>query len=272
VRDYRGSVDPYGNELVVTEIAVADEVAAAAELVMGKLDGVPAAVVRGLSTVDDPAGARTLIRPAEEDLFALGTAEAMRAAVTGRRSVRDFADGPVNRSAVLRAVAAAVTAPAPHHTAPWRFVLVESGAVRRRLLDAMAAQWAADLRADGFPADAISRRLRRGDLLRAAPYLLVPCLVRAGAHHYPDERRARAERAMFDVAMGAGVENLLVALAAEGLGSCWVSSTMFCPDVVREQLDLADDWEPMGAVAVGHPATPPAPRAPRDPEDFVTYR
>jgi coenzyme F420-0:L-glutamate ligase/coenzyme F420-1:gamma-L-glutamate ligase len=151
-------------------------------------------------------------------------------------------------------------------------VLLESAAARTELLDAMRDAWAADLRADGFAEESIARRLRRGDVLRNAPYLVVPCLVMDGSHAYPDARRSAAEREMFVVAMGAGVQNLLVQLAVEGLGSAWVSSTMFCRDVVRKVLGLPDDWDPMGAVAVGHPAAPPRQRPPRDPGDFIVTR
>jgi coenzyme F420-0:L-glutamate ligase/coenzyme F420-1:gamma-L-glutamate ligase len=270
VRDARGSTDTHGHLLEVTEIAVADEIAAAAELVKGKAEGVPVAVVRGLQYPDDGRGADALVRPAEMDWFRLGTAEAQQSAVALRRTVRDFDDRAVDEDVVLRAVAAAVTAPAPHHTTPWRFVLVRERATE--LLDAMASAWAADLRADKFDEQSIEKRLRRGDVLRRAPYLVVPCLVRDGAHDYPDPRRRAAEERMFVVAMGAAVENLLVQLATEGLGSAWVSSTLFCADVVREVLDLGADWEPMGAVGIGHPATPPTARADRDPSSFVVRR
>jgi coenzyme F420-0:L-glutamate ligase/coenzyme F420-1:gamma-L-glutamate ligase len=76
LRDYRGSVDPYGNELHITQMAIVDELAAAAELVKGKTDQVPVAVVTGLQYRDSDAGAAMLIRGAEQDLFSLGTAEA----------------------------------------------------------------------------------------------------------------------------------------------------------------------------------------------------
>jgi coenzyme F420-0:L-glutamate ligase/coenzyme F420-1:gamma-L-glutamate ligase len=186
--------------------------------------------------------------------------------------VRAFADEPVPVDDLLAAVADAVTAPAPHHTTPWRFVIVDDAARRPQLLDAMAEKWRSDLRADGFSEESIEKRLRRGDVLRTAPGLVVPCLVADGAHAYPDARRSDAERAMFLVAMGAGVQNFLVSLATRGLGSAWVSSTLFCPEVVRAVLDLPDDWQPMGAVAVGRAASPPAERPDRDAHDFVVLR
>ncbi len=78
LRDHRGETDPYGNELQITQMAVVDELAAAAELVKGKVDRVPVAVVRGLltSTRDSSGVVPTLVRDAEHDLFSLGTAEA----------------------------------------------------------------------------------------------------------------------------------------------------------------------------------------------------
>jgi coenzyme F420-0:L-glutamate ligase/coenzyme F420-1:gamma-L-glutamate ligase len=67
--DYRGQKDMFGYVLNVTQMAVADELASAAELVMKKSDGVPVAIVRGCDYAAGKGSARDLIRPEQEDLF-----------------------------------------------------------------------------------------------------------------------------------------------------------------------------------------------------------
>ncbi|MGW5387458.1 coenzyme F420-0:L-glutamate ligase [Nocardia sp. NPDC003963] len=270
LHDYAGALDGQGNELQVTQVAIADELAAAADLVKGKLGGVPIAVVRGLAPADNGSTAADLVRAGTDDLFWLGTAEAIALgrseAVLMRRSVRAFTPDPVDPGQVRKAVSVALTAPAPHHTRPVRFVWLRDRDRRQRLLDAMAAKWRADLAADGLEPDRIERRVQRGRLLFDAPEVIIPFCVPDGAHDYPDERRRDAERTMFTVAVGAAVQGLLVALATEGLGSCWIGSTIFAPEVTREVLGLDGEWIPLGAVAIGHPAEELAPRAPRDHE------
>lgn len=85
VEDLRGGTDTDGRDLVVTTRAVADEIAAAADLVKGKSGAVPVALIRGLpdGTVTQPgaAGARSLVRTGPGDWFALGSTEAVRSAL-----------------------------------------------------------------------------------------------------------------------------------------------------------------------------------------------
>ncbi|OSC43093.1 coenzyme F420-0:L-glutamate ligase [Mycobacterium decipiens] len=266
LHNYAGVVDRYGNELVVTEVAVADELAAAADLVKGKLTATPVAVVRGFSVADDGSTARQLLRTGADDLFWLGTAEALelgrQQAQLLRRSVRRFSGDPVPPDLVEAAVAEALTAPAPHHTRPVRFVWLQTRAARTRLLDRMKDKWRSDLAGDGKPTDAIERRVARGQILYEAPEVVIPMLVPDGAHSYPDAARTDAEHTMFTVAVGAAVQALLVALAVRGLGSCWIGSTIFAADLVRDELDLPADWEPLGAIAIGYADEPTGLRAP----------
>ncbi len=118
IRDHRGETDAYGNELHITQMAVIDELSAAAELVKGKRDQVPVAVVRGYLPsgpgLDDGPGAAALIRDSQHDLFSLGTAEARAAGLAAAAGLSEpvaFGDGPVDAAVIARAMSAVAAAP-----------------------------------------------------------------------------------------------------------------------------------------------------------------
>jgi len=233
-------------------------------------------VVRGLSLPDNGSKARDLVRAGEDDLFWLGTEEAIALgrsqAQLLRRSVRSFSDDHVAPELIEAAIAEALTAPAPHHTRPVRFVWMQDPDRRLALLGRMKAKWRADLSGDGRPADAVERRVGRGQILYDAPELVIPFMVPDGAHSYPDAERTAAEHTMFTVAVGAAVQALLVALAVRGVGSCWIGSTIFAADLVRDELDLSADWEPLGAIAIGFPRDESDPRDPVPTDDLLVRK
>jgi coenzyme F420-0:L-glutamate ligase/coenzyme F420-1:gamma-L-glutamate ligase len=103
IADYRGLRDPYGNELQLTEVAVIDELAGAADLVKGKTDQVPVAVVRGVPVRPDGTagqGASALVRGADADLFSMGTAEAIAVGMRAAANVPDAAEFPPGAAVV----------------------------------------------------------------------------------------------------------------------------------------------------------------------------
>lgn len=214
---YRGQFDQHGNELAVTEIAVADEVAAAADLVKGKLGAMPVAVVRGLAVGDTDSTARDLVRPVDEDLFRLGTEEAIalgrQEAVQLPTDVRTFTGEPVAADVLAQAAASA--------RGPVRFAHLADPVRRKRLLDELTAD----------------------DVLYAATEVVLVFTTEPDAF-----------------AAGGAVRTLLVALAAEGLGTCWIPLTG------------AVEGQPLaGAVAVGHPTDPLKPHPAAPDERFVTW-
>jgi coenzyme F420-0:L-glutamate ligase/coenzyme F420-1:gamma-L-glutamate ligase len=118
-RDHRGEIDPYGNELQLTQMAVIDELASAGELVKGKMDQVPVAVVRGYprSGDGDREGAAALLRDAESDMFSLGTAEARAAGLRAAATLPD--DAPRTATTDATAINSPAVNPAtPHDPVP----------------------------------------------------------------------------------------------------------------------------------------------------------
>lgn len=181
--------------------------------------------------------------------------------VAARRSIRAFTPEPVGRPVLDRLVTAACLAPAPHHSRPWRFVVIETPAGKADLAAGMGAQWRVDLGADGVDPERIDALVEASRAtLTTAPALVLGCLTWDGLDRYPDEARQRAEHGMALLSLGAAVENLMLAAADTGLASCWVAAPIFCPTAARDALALPEDWSPAALVLVGHPAPTYTPR------------
>jgi coenzyme F420-0:L-glutamate ligase / coenzyme F420-1:gamma-L-glutamate ligase len=194
IRDHRGEVDPYGNELHITQMAVVDELAGAGDLIKGKRDQVPVAVVRGYLTpprpgpvsdegpapvAEDGPGALVLVRDSGQDLFSLGTAEARAAGLLAAATLDGTPGGePVDPEVVHRAIAAIQGQIAPGTL----FTLVTDDPVRTELAATVP----------GWPATATALVLGQAPGDAASPAEL----VRLGA----DLHRLRAALAAAGVA------------------------------------------------------------------------
>jgi dehydro coenzyme F420 reductase / coenzyme F420-0:L-glutamate ligase / coenzyme F420-1:gamma-L-glutamate ligase len=227
--DYRGRRDGDGRVLEVTETAVPDEVAAAADLVKGKLARVPAALLRGVARPPGDGRARDLVRPAADDLFrTAGAPEELLAFLEGAGRPAALRPDPVDPALVDRAIQAATLAvlwPAPP------VVRIASAAARER--------WQAATRPEAELAATAA----------LAPVLLVPC--RAG------------DGPAGELAAGAFTQALLLALHAQGMAAVWINAAPSRRQAGALALDLPAGWLPLGALAAGRSdqeTTPPPAR------------
>ncbi|MET0894695.1 MAG: nitroreductase family protein [Acidimicrobiia bacterium] len=187
--------------------------------------------------------------------------------LAARRSIRAFVDAPVPRDVLDDVIEAACIAPAPHHSRPWRWVVVDTDEAQRDLAAGMGAQWRVDLERDGVSSSRIDELVDASHAkIMSAPAIVLGCLTWNGLDRYPDEPRQRAEWGMALLSLGAAVENLMIATADAGYASCWVAAPIFCPEAARDALALPSEWLPHAMVLVGRPdpayvgrARPPIP-------------
>ncbi|HMM27003.1 MAG TPA: nitroreductase family protein [Aggregatilineaceae bacterium] len=181
--------------------------------------------------------------------------QALLALIQARRSIRRTLDRPVPHRVIERLLEAARWAPSAHNRQPWRFAVIESVAWRGRLAAAMGECLRADLAADGLEADAIERQVRRSyERISSAPLVIVFFLSLADMDRYPDPARQEAEHLMAVQSVALAAQNMLLQAHAEGLGACWMCAPLFCPDVVRAELNLPADWIAQGLLTAGYPA------------------
>jgi coenzyme F420-0:L-glutamate ligase/coenzyme F420-1:gamma-L-glutamate ligase len=270
VLDRRGEQDLYGRVLESTEVGLADEIAAAASLIMGQAnESRPVVIARGIPCGRREGNATELIRQKTMDLFRTPTAEAV---LRGRRSIRCYEQRPIPEAVVADLLEAAICAPSAHNRQPWRFAVLATRKIRQRLAHAMAERLRADRTRDGDDAAVIEADVTRSIArVGEAPLAVLTCLTMAEMDFYPDGSRKGAEREMAVQSTAMAVQNLLLAAAAVGLGSSIMCAPLFCPDTVRTALDLPSDWEPQALITLGYPATKGKPLQRRDLAEVVRF-
>lgn len=172
-----------------------------------------------------------------------------------RRSIRRYKPDPVPPTLVEQLLIAAIWAPSAHNRQPWRFAVITRPETRHSLAMAMGLKLRADLAADNVPTDVIEKDAGRSyERITGAPLLVLLCHSMEQMDSYPDERRQRNEWVMATQSTAMAAQNFLLAAHALGLGACWMCAPLFCPDVVRQTLNLPADWEPQALLTVGYPA------------------
>lgn len=180
-------------------------------------------------------------------------------AIKERRSIRKYLDRPVPKKAIEEILATADWAPSAHNAQPWRFIVLADGSIKRKLAEAMAKSWAADMAKDGTTVEPEKLKVR-AERFATSPVLILACLTMDGMRKFSDEQRQNIERDSAMQSLGAALQNLLLAAHVKGLGACWFGAPAFCKEIVRTVLKIPDNVEPEALIMMGYPAEkPPVP-------------
>jgi coenzyme F420-0:L-glutamate ligase/coenzyme F420-1:gamma-L-glutamate ligase len=254
--DLRGAPDLYGRRLLSTEVALADEIASAASLLMGQAsEGRPIVLARGVLHAPAEGAAADLVRPKKIDLFRAAPRPSTSELLARRRSIRRYTQAPVSDDVIKQVLEAAINAPSAHNRQPWRFAVLKDAAAKERLARAMGERLREDRGRDGDASEQIEQDVARSFArITAAPVAIVVSLTMEDMDAYPDARRTAAEHQMAVQGTAMAMQNLLLAAHAAGLGASIMCGPLFCPDVVRAALTLPAQWEPQAVITMGVPA------------------
>lgn len=191
--------------------------------------------------------------------------------VRGRRSVRRMRPDPLPRALIEQVLDAARWAPSPHGTQPWRFAVLQDRSIRERMADAMAESWQENLEMDRQDPEIVAARLAGSQRrMLEAPVLILVSLVTDDLDRYPDAVRQRAEFTMAIQSLGAAVQNMLLAAYQLGIDGGWMCAPLFCPEVVRDALELPSNHIPHALIPLGHAAADPKRRPRRPLDELIT--
>lgn len=207
--------------------------------------------------------------PAPIDFHGLA---ALSRVIATRRSVRRYLQDRVPKVLIDELFQCAVNAPSAHNRQPWRFTALHNDRLKARLAEAMGVQLRDDRLKDGDTVAVVEADVARSfERISRAPVVVLVATTVAEMDSYLDPRRKHAEYLMAVQSTAMAVQNLLLAAHAAGLAASWMCAPLFCPDVVRNVLDLPTDWQPQALITIGFPATAGKPYARRPLEDVVRH-
>jgi nitroreductase len=193
-------------------------------------------------------------------------------AIKNRKSVRAYTPDPVSKDVMTELLEAAFQAPTGSNTQPWKFYVVagerkkELDEVLLKCLDeGQSTSNELQVQREGGDAEAQEKmNARRGELMREVMEILrnndVPienfakgsfCYFGAPVSIFVTMDQSLAESTL--VAVGAAVENFMLAACAKGLGSCWIGMALMYSAQIREFLGVADNERIITSLALGYP-------------------
>jgi F420 biosynthesis protein FbiB-like protein len=189
----------------------------------------------------------------------------MMAVIRSRRSIRRYLDRPVPPDLIDQLLEAATRAPSSHNSQPWRFAVVATPSVKAQLADRMGERLKADRLSAADRVEEIDRDVARSrERITSAPVVIIVCLAIDSTDQY--------ERLMAIQSVAASIQNLLLAAQDVGLGACWMAAPMYCPDVIRDALQLPYDWDAQALITIGYAADERNPRGRVGFREITIYR
>ena len=180
-------------------------------------------------------------------------------ALLKRRSIRIFKKSTVPKKCVDTAIHAALLAPSPDGTFPWRFCILNNKKSKTKLGKSMGKKFLEDMKSEG-----ISKKIRESRyeksllLIQNSPLIVLVSIDFSKMDTYKDKKKQENENMMAEHSLGAALQNLMIAFAAQGISSVWRCAPLFCPDITRVSLDLPKKWFPRAMILAGFPKTKPS--------------
>jgi coenzyme F420-0:L-glutamate ligase/coenzyme F420-1:gamma-L-glutamate ligase len=190
--------------------------------------------------------------------------------IRSRRSIRRYQERAVPIKKIRHILSMAAWAPSAHNSQPWRFIVIADKRMKTKLATKMAEGFERDLKKDGTPEN-VRTKLANASIRRftEAPVVIIPCLNMREMKRYLDKRQ-KWEHTMGIQSVSAAINTLLLCAHAEGFGTCWYCSPLFCKEDVRKSLGIPKDIDPQALVTMGYAAERPA-RPLRKTVDEITY-